>query len=202
KGGPIGFSPWRPHVYLQFASDTTMRDAALDELDQNLQRTLADVHEDTRRALADLRSRMFWIALGAFAAVVSGGLWLVRLGLSPLQRLSEAVRRVSPQDFRLGVDPKDLPGELQPIAARLSETLDQLKRAFAREKQAAADISHELRTPLSALIANLELALRKPRSPDEYRQLLQECHESGLQMNQLVERLMSLARLDAGAAKL
>jgi signal transduction histidine kinase len=73
-----------------------------------------------------------------------------------------------------------------------------LKRAFAREKQAAADISHELRTPLAALLTTIDVGLRKPRSPEEYREILEDCRTSGKQMGQLVERLLALARLDAG----
>jgi signal transduction histidine kinase len=80
--------------------------------------------------------------------------------------------------------------------------LQQLQQAFEREKQAAADISHELRTPLAALLATLEVGLRKSRSPDEYRELLADCYAAGRQMGQLVERLLTLARLDAGAEKL
>ena len=73
-----------------------------------------------------------------------------------------------------------------------------LKRAFAREKQAAADISHELRTPLAALLTTLDVGLRKSRPPEEYRELLADCRAAGQQMSQLVERLLALARLDAG----
>jgi signal transduction histidine kinase len=116
-----------------------------------------------------------------------------------LRHVSEAVSRVSEKDFRLQVDAGHLPRELQPIVQRLEQTLSLLQRAFAREKQAAADISHDLRTPLAALLTTTEVALRKPRSPEEYRELLADCRESGKQMSQLVERLLALARLDAGA---
>jgi heavy metal sensor kinase len=138
------------------------------------------------------------IDLATFAATVVGGVWLVRLGLSPLQRLSEAVSRVSAKDFRLPFDEPRLPRELRPIVDRLTQTLELLKRTFAREKQAAADISHELRTPLAALLTTTEVALRKPRSSEEYRELLADCHATGQQMSQLIERLLALARLDAG----
>jgi heavy metal sensor kinase len=139
-----------------------------------------------------------WISLAAFAAIAAGSFWLVRLGLSPLRRLSEAVSKVSEKDFRLPFNQAEVPRELQPIVERLTQTLDSLKRAFAREKQAAADISHDLRTPLAALLTTTEVALRKPRSPEEYRELLLDCQESGRQMSNLVERLLALARLDAG----
>jgi signal transduction histidine kinase len=131
--------------------------------------------------------------------VTLGGWVLVGLGLAPLRRLSDAVSRVSERDFRLSVDAARLPRELRTIHDRLTQTLDLLRRAFAREKQAAADISHELRTPLAALLTTIDIALRKTRTPERYDELLRDCQRIGRQMSQLVERLLALARLDAGA---
>src|SRR5262249_33199947 len=133
-----------------------------------------------------------------FLATVLGSVWLVRYGLSPLRRLSEAVSQVSTKDFRLPFAPRRLPAELKPIVEHLKGTLEMLNRAFARETRATADISHELRTPLAALLTTTEIALRKPRSTEEYRELLQDCQLSAQQMNQAIDRMLALARLDAG----
>ena len=173
-------------------------DEALAEYQDQLRNNQAEHADRSRATLAKLRGRLFWISLITFVATMAGGYWLVRVGLAPLRRLSDAVSQVSEKDFRLPVDEQHLPVELQPIVERLNQTLAMLKRAFAREKQAAADISHELRTPVTALLTTTEVALRKPRSPEEYRELLEDCRLSGQQMSQLVERLLALARLDAG----
>jgi signal transduction histidine kinase len=47
-------------------------------------------------------------------------------------------------------------------------------------------------------MTTLEVGLKKPRSAEEYRELLEDCRLSGQQMTRLVERLLALARLDAG----
>ncbi len=120
----------------------------------------------------------------------------------PLQRLGDAVSKVSEKDFHLPFDEPRLPAELTPIVERLKQVLDQLRRAFEREKQAAADISHELRTPVAALLTTIDVCLKKPRKPEEYREVLAECRESGQQVSQLVERLLTLARIDAGVDRL
>jgi signal transduction histidine kinase len=91
---------------------------------------------------------------------------------------------------------------LRPILDRLNQTLASLKRAFAREKQAAADISHELRTPLAALLTTVEVGLRRPRTLERYQELLRDCRTIGEKMTQLVERLFALARIDAGVDNL
>jgi two-component system heavy metal sensor histidine kinase CusS len=191
-----------PDIYLHCAAETNKRDAALAELRDRRDEELAAVAKQTDDSLRDLRKWLWGISLSVFTATAAGTFWLVRLGLSPLRRLSHAVSKVSVKDFRLPLDGRPLPLELRPIAGRLATTLDLLKRTFAREKQAVADISHELRTPLAALLTTTELALRKPRSPEHYRELLGDVHASAQQMNQIVERLLTLARLDAGVDRL
>jgi heavy metal sensor kinase len=191
-----------PTIYVHCAAETDKHDAALAGFRQQRDDELAKVADETRASLRDLGLRLLAISLAVFAATAVGGFWLVRLGLSPLQRVTDAVSRVSTKDFRLPLDEKPLPRELRPIVERLRTTLDLLKRAFAREKQAAADISHELRTPLAALMTTTEFALRKPRSPEQYRELLGDVHASAQQMHQIVDRLLTLARLDAGVDRL
>jgi heavy metal sensor kinase len=187
-----------PAIIVQCAADTRQLDAILDGLRQQRDEELAALQGETSLALARQRNRLLVISSVTFGATVLGSFALVWLGLLPLHRLSEAVSKVSPRDFSLHLDEKPLPRELCPIADRLSETLELLKRAFAREKQATADISHELRTPLAALLTTIELALRKPRSAEQFRELFEDCRLSAQQMNHIVERLLTLARLDAG----
>lgn len=182
----------------QFARGTEALEESLAQSRHELNDKLSDLEEASEQTLASLRRSLLLIALCTFGATLIGGFWLVHVGLSPLRRVTEAVSRVSAKDFRLPLDAQHLPQELTPIVKRLSETLEQLRRAFEREKQAAADISHELRTPLSALLATTDVALRKDRTPEEYRSALTDCRASGRQMRELVERLLALARLDAG----
>jgi signal transduction histidine kinase len=187
-----------PRLYIQCARPQSQIDAAMVkftvERDQELTHLAAEIR-DTRKSL---RFDISTIGLVAMLAVLVGGPLLVGRGLRPVGKLSDAVSRVSEKDFRLPHDGSNLSVELVPIHARLTQTLDLLQRAFAREKQAVADISHELRTPIAALMATIDVALRKQRTPEQYRIALEECRLISKQLGQLVERIMTLASLDAG----
>jgi heavy metal sensor kinase len=191
-----------PLMVLQVALDMSQLSNPLDGLLGDRDEELNSVKEQTSQALSGLRNHLLVISSVTLGATFLGAWLLVWLGLLPLRRMSDAVSKVSPRDFRLPLEEASLPQELRPIAARLAATLDELKRAFAREKQSTADISHELRTPLAALVTTADLALRKPRTVEQYREFLQECRASASQMNQIVERLLTLARIDAGVDRL
>jgi signal transduction histidine kinase len=190
-----------PVIYIQCAWDTGPDSPQLDEMRKTRDDQVAAVDDQTERSVNGLQRTLGWSVAGALAATLIGGWVLVGLGLFPLKRLSYAVSEISPKDFKLPIDPTTLPAEVNPVAHRLSRALEQLQEAFEREKRAAADISHELRTPLAALTTTIEVACRKPRTADQYRQTLDECRAIAKQMSQLVERMLELAWIDAGAAE-
>ncbi|HEY1380748.1 MAG TPA: HAMP domain-containing sensor histidine kinase [Gemmataceae bacterium] len=202
SGGDRG-PPAAPWIVVHCASETTHRDEAIAAHRDKRNSDLGALEEDDRDTLAGLRRLLLVIALVTFMVTTVGGYLLVGVGLAPLRRVTEAVSRVSPRNFRLPLpDDEPLPKELTPIRDRLQGTLDELRKAFEREKQAAADISHELRTPVASMLTTVEVALRKHRSAEEYRQTLEDCRGLARQMRQLVERIMALARLDAGSDRL
>lgn len=84
---------------------------------------------------------------------------------------------------------------LRPVLARLEAGLE-------RERRSVADASHELRTPLSLLKAELELALRRPRSPEELHAALASAAEETDRLVRLAEDLLVLARSDEGELRL
>jgi two-component system, OmpR family, sensor kinase len=86
--------------------------------------------------------------------------------------------------------------------ARLGETfnslLDRLQAALERERRLLDDASHELRTPLSALKAELDLALARPRSATELRAALQSASEETNRLSRLAQDVLVLSRARGG----
>lgn len=186
-----------PRLYVQCARPQAVLDAKVGEFAAERDEELQHLSGEIARVRQKLQLDITALSLIAFLAVAVGGPLLVGRGLRPVGKLSDAVSRVSEKDFKLPHDGSNLAVELVPIHGRLTQTLDLLQRAFAREKQAVADISHELRTPIAALMATIDVALRKPRTPEQYRTALEECKLISKQLGELVERIMTLASLDA-----
>jgi two-component system, OmpR family, sensor kinase len=88
--------------------------------------------------------------------------------------------------------------EIFRLGTTLNEMLGRLEAGIARERRFVADASHELRTPLALLRTELELAQRRPRSPDELRAALDSAAEEVDRLTRLAEDLLVLARTDEG----
>lgn len=184
--------------YYQVARPTTELDATVDDIHTDAERQKNALRQSTAATRTTVRSLLVAGSAVAFIGLLVGGWVLVGLGLRPLRKLTDAVARVNENDLHLPVEAGELSHELVPIHDRLVQTLAQLREAFDREKQAVADISHELRTPVASLLATIDITLRKPRTADQYKQALEDCKVLTKQLGGLVERVMTLAYLDAG----
>lgn len=196
-GGPPP-SPPPPGNFYHVALPTTALDAAVKAIHADADRQRGEVGRSTADSLRSVRLLLGGGSLIAFAGLLFGGWVLVSVGLLPLRKLTAAVSQVSQKDFHLPVEASELSHELLPIHHRLAQALNELKEAFEREKQAVADISHELRTPVAGLLATIDVTLRKPRTAEQYKQALDDCRQITKQLSGLVERVMTLAYLDAG----
>ena len=86
--------------------------------------------------------------------------------------------------------------ELYILSETVNNLLDRIANTIDREKQFTSDASHELRTPLAVIKGTLEVLIRKPRNTEEYKQKVNFCISEVDRMNNLVDQLLLLARLE------
>ena len=87
------------------------------------------------------------------------------------------------------------------IARRLgdAEEMRRLRVRYEQQARFTADASHELRTPLAVIRTEVDLALRRERAPEEYRDAQTSVREGADRMQGILDALLLLARADAGA---
>lgn len=91
--------------------------------------------------------------------------------------------------------------EIQKMTLRLKEQTDRLQQEKQHLKTAIEDIFHQLRTPLTAMELSVSL-LREETLPDERRiQLARELHAQLSRTASLIETLLKLSKIDAGAVQ-
>jgi signal transduction histidine kinase len=92
--------------------------------------------------------------------------------------------------------------EISRLGATLNAMLSRIETGVERERRFVADASHELRTPLAQLTTELELALRRSRSPEQLRAALASAAASTARLSHLADNLLLLARADESGVPL
>lgn len=131
------------------------------------------------------------------ALSIGGALWLSRRALAPLDRMIAALRDITIErlDRRIDVPARD--DELRALGIALNEALDRVEQGHRALSMFAADASHELRTPLAAVCSELEIALRRPRSPEDWQQSAQTSLDELRRLSRITDSLLRFAQADA-----
>jgi two-component system, OmpR family, sensor kinase len=131
-----------------------------------------------------------------------GGWLLVRRALKPVEQMTDAAHRISAEHLARRVEETGEDDELDRLAKTLNQMLGRLDVAFNQVRRFTADASHELQTPLTILKGELEVALRSPRTVEEYQDTIRSCLEEIDRIAHLVEGLLLLARAEGGVVRM
>lgn len=147
---------------------------------------------------------VLWSSAVAFVAALGLAGLLTGFLTNPLLKMKAAAEVWMTGDYtaRTGVSRGDEIGLLADTMDVLAGRLDTLKSEREQSEQARyqffADVSHELKTPLTVLRAQLEmLEDGLAATPEEQKVCLNEAKAETLQMQRLVEDLLTLAKLQS-----
>jgi two-component system OmpR family sensor kinase len=137
--------------------------------------------------------------LGTIAATTfAGAWWLAGRMVRPVDAIIDQAEGIAQGEPHRKIEAFADTWEYQRLVQVLNRMLSRLEVALETQKRFAADASHELRTPLTALRGQIEVALRRDRSPDEYVAVLQSALEESERLSRLAEDLLTLTRSEAG----
>jgi signal transduction histidine kinase len=156
------------------------------------------------QAPVDATLRTLAIVLSCLSSVlwlVAAGLgrWLCRRALVPVTRMAEAARGMRAADLDQRLPSPGTGDELEDLGQAFNDLVARVQETFERQRRFTGDASHQLRTPLTAMLGQIEVALRRERSVDDYRKVLSLVHAQTERLHRIVEMLLFLARADKEA---
>ncbi|MGI8819469.1 MAG: heavy metal sensor histidine kinase [Chthoniobacterales bacterium] len=122
---------------------------------------------------------------------------VTKRGLRPLAEMTHSLERIGPTHLNERVAPAGWPRELQPLAVAFDEMLVRLENSFTRLSQFSADLAHELRTPVTNMRGEAEVALTRPRTTDEYREVIESSVGECERLSGIIDSLLFLARAES-----
>jgi heavy metal sensor kinase len=150
-------------------------------------------------ALRQLAGVLSGLSLATWLAALAVGRAVCRRALQPVQRMARAAREMDAADAGQRLPIVATGDELEDLTRAFNGLLDRLHEAFERQRRFTGDASHQLRTPLTALIGQIEVALRRERGAADYREVLTAVQRQALHLRRIVEALLFLARANAEA---
>jgi signal transduction histidine kinase len=133
-----------------------------------------------------------------FAALIAGHV-MSRKALAPVLVIANEARRITDKNLDARLPVYATQDEIAHLSTTLNNMLGRLDAGFRSVRDFTANASHELRTPLARLRTEVEIALLSPRSALEYRDTLEHIEDVAVDMTQLLDGLLMLARAEAGA---
>ena len=136
------------------------------------------------------------LGLGILASAIIA-ISVTKRGLWPLQQMTQSLERIGPAHLDERVGKKTWPRELQPVATAFDEMLARLENSFTKLSQFSADLAHELRTPISNIRGEAEVILTRPRTLEDYRNVIESIAAECERLSGIVDNLLFLARAEA-----
>lgn len=133
-----------------------------------------------------------WASIVAYA--------IVRVFTNEQRRIAQTARRVADGDLSARVLSRSKDRDIATFAHDIDQMIERLAMLVSSQQRFIAYAAHELRSPLTMLYGELQLALRRSRSAEQYRQAIDEALSATRELKQLSEDLLELARIGASSS--
>ncbi len=147
----------------------------------------------------NLKYLLFILLLAVIAGLIltaALSFFYVNQTLKPLEALSNQVTRITEENLDETIPTGNSDDELTRLASNFNLMLNRLSNAFELQKSFVHSASHELRTPLANIMSQLEAAMNKNLTTEEYQALLQSVYEDHNRLSKLVNSLLILSTFE------
>jgi signal transduction histidine kinase len=131
------------------------------------------------------------VSVGALAGWIYAG-----RALKPLSRVMDEVSRISADNLEARLQPAPSHDEIGRLITTFNTMLERISEAFRIQRLFLSGASHELRNPLTTITSQLQVALMRERSSQEYQELIASLLQDIKNLNRTTIYLLEYARLN------
>ena len=125
---------------------------------------------------------------------VIGGNFIIYKSFLPIENILDKLKQINANDLSARLKTTNTKDEIYQLINEVNNLLSRLENSFERISQFSSDASHELKTPLTIIKGEIEVALRKERSVNEYKEALTTSLNEICVIEQTINDLLFLAK--------
>lgn len=144
--------------------------------------------------LENLLYILFFIVPIILILATIGGYFLIYKSFLPIEKILLNLKSINASDLSKRLNSLENNDEIDLLTQEINSLITRLEVSFDKVSQFSSDASHELKTPLTIIRGEIEVGLRKQRSKDEYKEILNTCLDEILIIQQTIDDLLFLAK--------
>lgn len=143
-----------------------------------------------------LRNTLLFLYLIIIILVAVIGWYFSGKALAPISRVVSQVKSIFPNHLEQSLTVENPKDEIGKLTLTFNDLLERVNEAFRLQKLFISNVSHELKNPLMRMGTQLDVAMLKERTVDEYKSLAVSLREDIRELSQLSQTLLELAKVN------
>jgi signal transduction histidine kinase len=134
-----------------------------------------------------------WVPILLIISIIIG-YFIIKNTLIPVKKIIDEVKDIEANQLEKRLTSHTSNDEIEELVITFNFMLDKLDDSFSKIKRFSNDVSHELKTPLTVVRGEIELGLRKDRTNNEYKNILNSILEETKVLQDLIDNLLFLSK--------
>jgi signal transduction histidine kinase len=140
---------------------------------------------------------IFYIVFPIFFLIAFiGGALISSKALSRIDSIISKTDEITVKNLDEKISGEEYSDEYGRLVKKINSMIERIKNSYNYLNQFSISASHELKTPLTILRGEIEVALMSPKTPAEYKAVLESNYEETLRLINIVDNLFYISRLD------
>lgn len=155
----------------------------------------------SRREMIQLKKIRFTfieiIFLGLLPFSILSSWFMAVYATKDLRKMTDIATAIKNGDFSLRMPEVKSKREINLLANAFNNMLNTLDIIMKENRESTDHIAHDLRSPLTSICGNIEVVIAKPRSSDEYVEVLQSTIEDIYQLQAMINTLLDISSMES-----
>jgi signal transduction histidine kinase len=121
--------------------------------------------------------------------------------LNPIKQINKTVREININNLNSHINFSNNGKEIDELVDNFNNMIEKLKNGIERIEKFNSDVSHELKTPLTVIDMSIELALKKERNIEYYKNTLKTLQTEIQKIETIINELLLITKYDKYSVK-